>query len=124
MPKPKPDPARETRTNNEIVVDAYNESERAMGWHCHLEDELGFPFNARCIASRTISPLKKGEEVVVIAIAHADDCAREMFVRDEFSGRKIGGPLEVPIERLAVPAAGEIIVCADRSHHTSPEGAP
>lgn len=93
MPKPKPNRIREKRIIYEIVVDAYGETEHAMGWHCHLDDKLQFPFKARCISLRTISPLKKGEEVVAIAMAEADDCMREMFVRIEFAGRKLGVPL-------------------------------
>src|SRR2546423_909123 len=81
MPNPKPNRTRERRIIDEIVVDAYNEEERAMGWHCYLDEQLYFPFQATCITERTISPLKKGEEVTVIAMAHEDDCMREMFVR-------------------------------------------
>ena len=88
MPKPKLNRAREKRITDEIVVDACNGTERAMGWYCYLEDKLEFLFKARCVVPRTISPLHKGEEVEVIAMAHADDCMREMFVRIEFAGRK------------------------------------
>jgi len=42
--KPKRDETREERISMEIVVDAYNEQERAMGWYCYLEDTLSFPF--------------------------------------------------------------------------------
>ncbi len=38
MPKPKLNRARENRITDEIVVDAYNEEERAMGWYCYLEE--------------------------------------------------------------------------------------
>lgn len=93
MPKPKPNPARERRIIDEIVVDAHGEEERAMGWYCYLDDKMKFPFKARCIARRTISPLKKGEEVEVFGMAHADDCMREMFVLTRFAGRKLGVPL-------------------------------
>jgi len=93
MPKPKPNHTRERRISDEIVVDAYNEEERAMGWHCYLDEKLAFPFKARCIAPRTLSPLKKGEEVEVLAMADADDCMREMFVLVRFDGRRLGVPL-------------------------------
>jgi hypothetical protein len=52
-----------------------------------------FPFKARCTAPRTLSPLKKGKEVEVLAMAHPDDCMREMFVLVRFDGRKLGVPL-------------------------------
>ena len=42
--KPKRDETREERISMEIVVDAYNEQERAMGWYCYLEEKLSFPF--------------------------------------------------------------------------------
>ena len=99
MPKPKPNRAREKRIIHEIVVDAYDESERAMGWYCYLEEKLAFPFKARCIALRSISPLKLDEQVKVIAMAEAGDCMREMFVRIEFAGRRLG----VPLSQFAVP---------------------
>jgi hypothetical protein len=33
MAKPEIDPEREQRIEDEIVVDAYGEGERAMGWY-------------------------------------------------------------------------------------------
>ena len=30
----------------EIVVDAYDSEEQAMGWYSYLEDNLQFPFQA------------------------------------------------------------------------------
>jgi hypothetical protein len=96
MPNPKrpaSNRARERRIEQEIVVDAYGPDERAIGWHCHLDDKLRFPFKAKCIAAREISPLKKGEEVEVLGMAPADDCMREMFVLVQFAGRTLGVPL-------------------------------
>ena len=94
MPKPRPNPTRETRIEMEIVVDAYGEEERAMGWHCYLDDNLKFPFRARCADARKISPLKKGEEVEVIGMAPADDCMRTMWVLIRFADRTLGAPLD------------------------------
>ena len=107
MPEPKRpalNRAREHRIEQEIVVDAYTPDERAIGWHCHLDDKLRFPFNAKCIAVRDISPLKKGEEVEVLGMAPADDCMREMFVIVGFAGRKLGVPL-AQIEPIGADAA-------------------
>ena len=101
MPKPKPNRARERRIIVEIVVDAYNETERAMSWYYYLEEKLEFPFKARCTAERSVSPLKKGEEVEVMGMAKEDDCMREMFVLIRFAGRKLG----VPLSQLEVLAA-------------------
>lgn len=36
--------ARGTIVTYEIVVDAYTPEERGIGWHCYLDDKLGFPF--------------------------------------------------------------------------------
>ena len=42
---PERDEAREKRISMEIVVDAYNEDERSMGWCGYMEEKLNFPFN-------------------------------------------------------------------------------
>jgi len=47
----KKDDIREERIMMEIVVDAYDEEEKAMGWASYLEDKISFPFEAECIAS-------------------------------------------------------------------------
>ena len=38
------DKAREDRIIFDIVVDAYDDTERAMGWYYYLQDELRTPF--------------------------------------------------------------------------------
>ncbi len=38
MPKPKLNKSREQRIHDEIIVDCYDETERAMGWYYYLED--------------------------------------------------------------------------------------
>jgi hypothetical protein len=74
------DEAREHRIHMEIIVDCYGEEERAMGWYYHLQDKLTFPFLARCIAKRAISPLREGDEVDVLGMAPEEECEREVFV--------------------------------------------
>ena len=81
------------RITDEIVVDCYSPEESAMGWYYYLEGKLSFPFTARCIATRSISPLKKGEKTEVIAMAREEDCLAEMFVLIAFAGRRVGVPL-------------------------------
>ncbi len=61
MPKPKKDPVREERIQNEAIVDTYGPEEQALGWYYYLENQIKFPFAARCIASNVVSPLRKGE---------------------------------------------------------------
>lgn len=77
----------------EIIVDAYDESERAMGWYYFLEDKLSFPFWARCIAKRPISPLVKNEKVRVEGMAPEGECEKEMFVMVAWEKRKLAVPL-------------------------------
>ena len=90
--KPKKDEVREERITMEIIVDAYNSEEQAMGWYYYLEEELKFPFTAICSSKRAISPLRIKDEVAVIGMAPEDECEREMFVMlrweiDGFAGQ-------------------------------------
>ena len=94
MPNPKPNPAREDRIDQDIVVDAYNEEERALSWYYYLEGKLQFPFRAKCAVVRKVSPLKKGEEVEVTSMAPEDDCMRTMIVLIRFADRTLGVPLD------------------------------
>ncbi len=74
----KNDPAREERIDMEIVVDAHDSEERAMGWHCSIEDTVENNVRCRCRKTRSMSPLKVGEEVDVLDVAPADDCESEI----------------------------------------------
>jgi hypothetical protein len=94
MRKPRSNRARERRIDQEIVVDAYTSDERAMGWYYYLEGKLDFPFKAKCIAERVVSPLRKSEEVEVLGMAPEEDCIGGMLVLVRFAGRKLGVPLE------------------------------
>jgi hypothetical protein len=85
--------AREHRIHMEVVVDAYDESERAMGRYYYLEDKLQFPFKAECIMQRPISPLTKKEQVQAEGMAPEDECSREVFVKVKWQGRKFAVPL-------------------------------
>ena len=87
------DQEREQRITMEIVVDAYTPEEQAMGWYYSLEDRLRFPLVARCIAERSISPLRVGDEVDVVGMAPEEECEHEMFVLIRWEPRDPGGPL-------------------------------
>jgi hypothetical protein len=92
--KKEHDPEREDRIRMEAIVDCYTEEEEAMGWYYYLEDKLGFPFKARCIAKRAVSPLKIGDEVQVLGMAPEEECARgEMFVLIRHNRGKLAVPL-------------------------------
>lgn len=93
MPKVKTDPEREDRITMEIVVDAYDEQERAMSWYYYLEERLQFPFSARCVAKRAISPLRVKDEVDVIGMPGEDECEREMFVTIRWEKDGLAVPL-------------------------------
>ncbi|MFA5353568.1 MAG: calcium-binding protein [Thermodesulfovibrionales bacterium] len=89
----KEDKEREERIVMEAVVDAYNETERAMGWYYYLEGKLRVPFQARCKAKRAISPLKVEEEVQVLSMAPEEECESEIFVLVSLSGDEFAVPL-------------------------------
>ena len=93
MQKPNRDPLREDRIHNEAIVDAYGPEEQAMGWYYYLEDKIRFPFQARCITSKVVSPLKKGESVEVRRMAPEDACATDMLVLIRWQGRNMAVPL-------------------------------
>jgi len=98
MKKPPRDPIREDRIENEAIVDAGPE-EQAMGWYYYLESKISFPFQARCIAAKAVSPLRKGEAVEVLRMAVEDACEPDMFVQIRWSGRKLAVPLS-PLSAL------------------------
>ncbi len=89
----KEDEIREDRILMEIVVDAYNEEERSLGWYYYLEDKLRFPFKAKCIATRKTSPLLIGEEVEVTKMAPETECEHDMFVMIIWQKRSLAVPL-------------------------------
>ena len=80
----------------EIVVDAYDAQESAMGWYYYLEKHLRFPFQASCITKRSISPLHVGDEVEVIGMPDEGECEREIFV----TIRWVKESLAVPLSQL------------------------
>ncbi len=113
MAKAKRDPEREERITMEIIVDAYDESERAMGWYYYLQDKLQFPFTAKCIAKRVISPLRVKDEVEVIDMVPEEECEHEMFVIIRWEREGLG----VPLSQLKPVAADEETVQAIEDWH-------
>ena len=97
--KPKRDEAREDRISMEIVVDAHDKEEQAMGWYYYLEDKLTFPFLTRCINQRATSPLRVGDEVEVVGMAPEDECGQEMLVETPWEQKR---SLAVPLSQLKV----------------------
>lgn len=59
MAKVKRDNVRENRIIDEIIVDAHDGEEQALSWYYYLEETIRFPFYAKCILKRAISPLRQ-----------------------------------------------------------------
>jgi hypothetical protein len=91
--KAKRDPVREERIHNEAVVDAYGPEEQAMGWYYYLENRIRFPFQAKCIVAKVVSPLLKGETVEVRRMGPEDVCSSDMLVLIRWHGRNVVVPL-------------------------------
>jgi hypothetical protein len=109
----KEDPIRENRISDEIIVDAYGEEEQAMGWYYYLEEKLQFPFLARCIIRREISPLQVGDEAKVMGMASEDECQHQMFVRIKWKGKT----LAVPLYQLEAVQADDSVIEAIQDWH-------
>jgi hypothetical protein len=86
-------PDREDRILFEVVVDAYDDTERAMGWYYYLKDKLQMPFAARCNAKRSTSPLEIGKKIQVVSMAKEDECMSEVFVLVKYSKTTLAVPL-------------------------------
>ena len=92
MKKLKKDPVREERIHNEAIADA-GPDEQAVSWYYYLESKISFPFQARCVAAKPVSPLRKGETAEVVRMAPEDACMHDMLVQIRWRGRKIAVPL-------------------------------
>jgi len=92
MKKFRKDPVCEDRIHNEAIVDATPE-EQALSWYYHLQNKIRFPFQAKCLAAKVVSPLIKGETVDVVRMAPDDVCAHDMLVLVRWNGRKLVLPL-------------------------------
>jgi hypothetical protein len=88
------EPEREERITMEVVVDAYGEEERAMGWYYYLLDHIEFPFKAECKRDMLKSPLKSGEQVTILGMAPEEECRYGMWVLIEWDKRQCAVPLE------------------------------
>jgi hypothetical protein len=64
-----------------------------MGWYYYLDDKIRFPLRAKCIASKAVSPLRKGETVDVQRMAPEHACAADIFVIVRWQSRNFVVPL-------------------------------
>jgi Calcium binding len=85
MPKIERDENREERIDMEVIVDAYGEEERAMGWYYYLAENMDFPFKAQWITRRR----PEGRDVEVIEMSPGDDCSHDMFVEVRYNSGTI-----------------------------------
>jgi hypothetical protein len=76
---------REDRIHNEAIVDA-SPDEQAMSWYYYLESKISFPFQAKCLATKVVSPLRKGETVEVVRMAPDEVCEHDMLVLVPMAG--------------------------------------
>lgn len=73
------DAVREERIKTEIIVDAEDKEDRAMGWYYYLDDNLNFPFNAKW-AKKGRKGTSPEKEVEVLGMATEEECLRDMLV--------------------------------------------
>ena len=85
--------SREDRIANDIIVDAYSESERALSWYYYLQQRLRFPFTAKIHYVGADSPLRQGSIVQVIGLAKEDLCMSQIFVKVIIGHRSTPVPL-------------------------------
>jgi len=109
MRRPKKDPARENRIHNEAIADANGPEEQVMGWYYYLDDKIRFPFQGKCIVSKVVSPLRKGEAVEVQGMAPEDACSADMLVLIRWCGRTMAVPLSQLIAMDAADSTAEAI---------------
>lgn len=81
------DEERDKRIEKEIIVDAYTREEQAIGWKIYLEETMDFPFEARCIEEREVSPLDEDETVRVVGMPSIEPSLKQQFVSVEWRGR-------------------------------------
>jgi hypothetical protein len=96
MPANERDDSREERIDLEIVVDAYNKEERAMGWYYYLDNHLNFPFKALWTSRRRTSSLTS-ETVEVVGMSPEEYCSEEMFVELLYKEGTVEDTFSVPL---------------------------
>jgi hypothetical protein len=119
VPKLRKNRIREERIHNEVIVDAYGTGEQALGWYYYLENKIKFPFSARCISSKVVSPLRKEETVDVRSLAPEDSCVHDMLVLIRWHGRIVAVPL---VQLVAIDADESTIEAIGDWHYWLAQG--
>ena len=97
---PKKTLSERTASTTKPSWNAYGPEEQALGWYYYLQDKIRFPFQAKCIVAKTVSPLLKGETVEVRRMAPEDACSADMLVLIRWKGRNVAVPLSqlIPLD--------------------------
>ncbi|MEA5569743.1 calcium-binding protein [Calothrix sp. UHCC 0171] len=90
------DANREERIKSEILIDAEDKEDRAMGWYYYLDDSLNFPFNAKW-AKKGRKGTSPEKDVEVLGMATEEECLRDMLVEVVETG---GSDDDVEIAKL------------------------
>jgi hypothetical protein len=80
MPSIELDESREERIKNEILAEAEDKEERAMGWYYYLDDCLNFPFMGRWKKKNRKTGAIDEKPVEVVGMSPEDDCLKDMYV--------------------------------------------
>ncbi|MEH1966983.1 calcium-binding protein [Nostoc sp.] len=80
MPSVELDENREHRIKTEIIVDAEDKEDRAMGWYYYLEETLNFPFVAKWTKKGRKSATAEEKQVEVLGMAPDEECLKDMYV--------------------------------------------
>jgi Calcium binding len=74
------DENREHRIKTEIIVDAEDKEDRAMGWYYYLDDTLNIPFMAKWSKKSRKSSAVEEKQVEVLGMAPEDECLKDMLI--------------------------------------------
>lgn len=105
------DEYREDRIVMQVVVDAYNSEERALGWYYYLEGKIDFPFQARWARKKAMSSPHKDNLYTVIGMADIEDCDDDMYVMVEFDDDELPIPLFQLVPIHDVSEASREAIC-------------
>ncbi len=80
------DEKREHRIETEIIADADDKEDRAMGWYYYLDDSLNCPFLAKWKKKNRKTSTIEEKEVEVLSMSADDECLKDMFVDVVYPG--------------------------------------
>ncbi|MDZ8184254.1 MAG: calcium-binding protein [Nostoc sp. ChiSLP02] len=88
MPSVELNENREHRIQTEIIADAEDKEDRAMGWYYYLEETLNFPFMGKWKKKNRKSGSTEEKPVEVLGMAPDDECLKDMYVEVAYIGGK------------------------------------